>query len=107
LQGFCRPFPGLFRCVGFRTAAFDGLWFDPVMNFERIDGGNIMRGYHTLGIVAALLIGFAIKLAFFPVPVATAAFSFASGPTLDVSRMHENKQLPQQALRDMSFVYAD
>ena len=77
------------------------------MNFERIDRGINMRAHHTLGIVAALLIGFGIKLAFFPVPVATAAFSFTSGPTMDVSRMHENKQLPQQALRDMSFVYAD
>ena len=66
-----------------------------------------MRAHHMLGIVSALLIGFGIKLAFFPVPVATAAFSFTSGPTLDVSRMHENKRLPEQALRDMSFVYAD
>lgn len=66
-----------------------------------------MRTHHMLGIVSVLLIGFAIKLAFFPVPVATAAFSSPSGPTLDVSRMHENKQLPQQVLRDMSFVYAD
>ena len=66
-----------------------------------------MRTHHMLGIVSVLLIGFGIKLVFFPVPVATAGFSFTSGPTLDVSRMHENKQLPQQALRDMSFVYAD
>jgi len=66
-----------------------------------------MRTHHMLGIVSVLLIGFGIKLVFFPVPVATAGFSFTSGPTLDVSRMHENKQLPQQALRDMNFVYAD
>lgn len=64
-----------------------------------------MRTHHMLGIVSALLIGFGIKLVFFPVPVAT-AFSF-SAPTMDVSPRHENKRLPEQALRDMSFVYAD
>jgi hypothetical protein len=62
-----------------------------------------MRTHHLLGIVSALLIGFCIKLVFFPGPVAT-AFSFATSPTMDVSRMHEGKVLPEQRLIDMSFV---
>ena len=62
-----------------------------------------MRKHHVLGIVTVLLVAFGAKLIFFPVPVAT-AFSFSAGPSMDVSRMHENKVLPEQPLRDMTFV---
>ncbi len=66
-----------------------------------------MRAHHMLGIVAALAIGFAMKLMFFPAPVAVAGPSAIQGPRMDVSRMHENKILPEQKLHDMSFVYAE
>lgn len=63
-----------------------------------------MRAHHVFGIVTVLLVAFGAKLVFFPVPV---AFSFSATPAMDVSRMHENKRLPEQPMRDMSFVYAD
>jgi hypothetical protein len=64
-----------------------------------------MRTHHLAGLVAVLLVAFGAKLIFFPLPVATAGANAA--PRMDVSRMHENKALPEQAMRDMSFVYAD
>jgi hypothetical protein len=62
-----------------------------------------MRTHHLLGIAAIVLIGFGAKVAFFPVTPAKASV----GAPFDVSRMHENKVLPEQQMNDMSFVYTD
>ncbi len=61
-----------------------------------------MRARNVFAIVALVLVGFAVKLFFFPAPPAEAeAYN-----SLDTSRMHVSKSLPVQKLHDMSFVYS-
>ena len=61
-----------------------------------------MRARNVSAIVALVLVGFAIKLFFFPAPRAEAE----SRNSLNVSRMHIGKDLPVQKLHDMSFVFS-
>ena len=61
-----------------------------------------MRARNVSAIVALVLIGFGIKLFFFPAPPAEAEVR----NSLDISRMHVGKTLAVQKLHDMSFVYS-
>ena len=61
-----------------------------------------MRARHAISVVAVLVVGFAVKLFFFPAPPAEAEMR----QSLDTSRMHIGKELPAQKLHDMSFVFA-
>lgn len=59
-----------------------------------------MRTHHLIAVVAVVLIGFGAKTVLAPANTAQAT----EAPRFDVSRMHENKVLPQQAMTDMTFV---
>ena len=61
-----------------------------------------MRARYATSIIALVLVGFAVKLFFFPAPPAEAEMR----PSLDTSRMHVGKELPVQKLHDMSFVFS-
>jgi len=61
-----------------------------------------MRVRNVTAIFALVLVGFAVKLFFFPAPPAEAEVR----NSLDISRMHVGKNLPVQKLHDMSFVYS-
>ena len=62
-----------------------------------------MRRHYAVALVAVILVGFAVKLFFFPAPRAEAE----SRNSLNISRMHIGKDLPVQKLHDMSFVFSD
>jgi len=64
-----------------------------------------MRIHHIAAIVATILLAFAVKVFFFA-PTAEANIRTVTGAGIDVSRMHENRTLPVQAMHDMSFVYS-
>ena len=61
-----------------------------------------MRARNVSAIVALVLVGFGIRLFFFPAPPAEAEVR----NSLHISRMHVSKNLPVQKLHDMSFVYS-
>jgi len=65
-----------------------------------------MRRHHIAAIVATILFAVAVKVFFFA-PTAEANVGPIKGAGLDVSRMHENKTMPVQAVHDMTFVYSD
>jgi hypothetical protein len=60
----------------------------------------VMRSFHAIAIAAITLTGFGVKLFFFT-PSAE-----VHGGGVDISRLHENKNLPAQQLDDMSFVFS-
>jgi hypothetical protein len=64
-----------------------------------------MRKHHIAAIVATILLAFAVKVFFFA-PIAEANVLAVKGAGIDVSRMHENRTLPVQAVHDMTFVYS-
>ena len=64
-----------------------------------------MRKHHIAAIVATILLAVAVKVFFFA-PTAEANVRAVKGAGLDVSRMHENRTLPVQAMHDMTFVYS-
>jgi hypothetical protein len=62
-----------------------------------------MRLHHAIAVVAAILVGFGVKLFFFPAPIAEAE---AKSSSMNVFQMHR-KGLPVQKMSDMSFVFFD
>ena len=64
-----------------------------------------MRKHHIVAILATILLAFAVKV-FFLALNAEANIRAVNGAVMDVSRMHENKTLPLQAMHDMTFVYS-
>jgi hypothetical protein len=66
-----------------------------------------MRANTTLAVVAAILIGFGVKLIFFSAPIASASLQVVPGTSMDVLHMHENKSLSVQKSHDMTFVFSD
>ena len=54
--------------------------------------------------VAVILVGFGVKLF---APTAGADVRAVTGASMDVSRMHEGKNLPVQKIDDMTFVFSD
>ena len=65
-----------------------------------------MRLNHAIAVAAAILIGFGVKLFFFPAPIAEADTSGVKSSTMNVLQMH-HKGLPVQKVSDMSFVFSD
>jgi hypothetical protein len=65
-----------------------------------------MRAHHAIAVVALILVGFGAKLFFFSARTAEADIRI-KGVSLDVSHMHENKNLQVQTMHDMTFVYFD
>jgi predicted acyltransferase len=65
-----------------------------------------MRLHHAIAVAAAILIGFGVKLFFFPAPIAEADTSGVKSSTMNVLQMH-HKGLPVQKVSDMSFVFSD
>ena len=68
-------------------------------------GGAIMRLHHAIALAAAVLIGFGVKLIFFPAP-AEADASGVKSSSMNVLQMH-HKGLPVQKMSDMTFVFSD
>jgi predicted acyltransferase len=70
-------------------------------------GGAIMRLrlHHAIALAAAVLIGFGVKLFFFPAP-AEADASGVKSSSMNVLQMH-HKGLPVQKMSDMTFVFSD
>ena len=62
-----------------------------------------MRFHHAIAVVAAVLVGFGVKLFFFPAPIAEAD---AKSSTMNVLQMH-HRGLPVQKINDMSFVFSN
>ena len=65
-----------------------------------------MRIHHAIAVTAAILIGFGVKLFFFPAPIAEADASGVKSSSMNVLQMH-SKGLPVQKVSDMSFVFSD
>jgi hypothetical protein len=61
---------------------------------------------HIVAIGAVILVGFAVKVFVFA-PTADAEVRAVGSSSLDVSRLHEGKNLPVQKLGDMSFIFTD
>ena len=67
-----------------------------------------MRAHHAITIVAAILVGFVLKLIFFSAPIAVADVGSVKSVSIDISEMHRNiKNLPVEKLHDMTFVFSD
>jgi hypothetical protein len=67
-----------------------------------------MRAHHAIGIVAVILVGFGLKLLFFPAPIAEADLLGVRSVGMDISQMHQNnKNLPEQKIHDMTFVFSE
>ena len=65
-----------------------------------------MRLHHdAIALAAAVLIGFGVKLFFFPAP-AEADASGVKSSSMNVLQMH-HKGLPVQKMSDMTFVFSD
>jgi len=62
-----------------------------------------MRKYHIAAILGTILLAFAVKV-FFLALNAEANMRAVNGAAMDVSRMHENRTLPVQAMHDMTHV---
>jgi hypothetical protein len=67
-----------------------------------------MRAQHATGIVAVILVGFGLKLLFFSAPTAEAELRSVRSGGMDISQMHQNKRnLPEQKIHDMTFVFSE
>jgi hypothetical protein len=70
-----------------------------------------MRAHHAIAVVAVVLIGFGVKLFFFPTPVAEANIPAVLNTHVDPLQMHIHhpniKNLPPHKLHDMTFVFSD
>ena len=69
-------------------------------------GGPIMRLNRAIAVAATILIGFGVKLFFFPAPIAEADASGVKSSSVNVLQMHHNG-LPVQKMSDMTFVFSD
>ena len=66
-----------------------------------------MRAHHAIGIVAVILVGFGLKVLFFSAPIAEADLRSVRSVGMDISQMHQkNKNLPEQKIHDMTFVFS-
>jgi hypothetical protein len=67
-----------------------------------------MRAHHGITVVAIILIGFGVKLFFFPTPAVEADTLAASMNVLQMHKDHPNiKNLPVQKTHDMTFVFSE
>ena len=67
-----------------------------------------MRAHHAITIVAAILVGFVLKLIFFSAPIAVADVGSVKSVSMDISEMQQSvKNLPVEHFQDMTFVFSD
>ncbi len=67
-----------------------------------------MRAHHAITIVAAILVGFVLKLIFFSAPIAVADVGSVKSVSMDISEMHQNiKNIPVEKFHDMTFVFSN
>ncbi len=67
-----------------------------------------MRAHHAIAIVAAILVGFGLKLTFFSAPIDVAHAGFVKTVSMDISEMQQSiKNLPVEKFQDMTFVFSD
>ena len=67
-----------------------------------------MRAHHAVTIVAAILVGFVLKLIFFSAPIAVADVGSVKSVSMDISEMHQNiKNIPVEKFHDMTFVFSN
>jgi hypothetical protein len=67
-----------------------------------------MRAHHAIPIVAAILVGFGLRLIFFSAPIAEADAGPVRSVSMAISEMHQNiKNLPVEKFHDMTFVFSD
>ena len=67
-----------------------------------------MRAHHAIAIVAAILVGFGVKLIFFSTPIAEADARSVVGMNIDITQIHRNvRNLPMEKFPDMTFVFSD
>ncbi len=67
-----------------------------------------MRAHHAITIVAAILVGFVLKLIFFSAPIAVADVGSVKSVSTDISEMHQNiKNIPVEKFHDMTFVFSN
>ncbi len=67
-----------------------------------------MRARHVIAIVAAILVGFSLKLTFFSAPIAAADVASVKSVSMDVFELQQNiKNLPVVKLHDMTFVFSN
>jgi hypothetical protein len=70
-----------------------------------------MRAHHAIAVVAVVLIGFGVKLFFFPTRTAEADTPAVTNASMNVLQMHIDhpnmKNLPVQKLDDRTFVFSD
>jgi len=67
----------------------------------------IMRN-QIVAIFGVILVAFALKLIFFPPPIALAEVGSVKRTSMDISAMHQNvKNLPVEKIHDMTFVFSD
>jgi hypothetical protein len=70
------------------------------------DWRTIMRVHYAIAVVAIVLIGFGLKLTFFPAPPAEAVVLPVAA--MDVFQIQQNsKNLPTQKIHDMTFVFTE
>jgi hypothetical protein len=63
-----------------------------------------MRTRHAIAVVAAVLLGFGLKLGFFPGPIAVAGVDRTKSANIDVSGHHRIQNLPVESFDDTTFV---
>jgi hypothetical protein len=64
-----------------------------------------MRSHHAIAVVAVILVGVGVKLIFFTAPTAEADSLAIKSAGLDISQLHQNRNLPAQRSHDMSVVF--
>ena len=69
-----------------------------------------MRSYHTIAVVAVILIGIGAKLFFFSVPPVEVNVSGVKSASMDILQMERDfagMKKTVQKMNDMTFVYSD
>ena len=72
----------------------------------RKNRGNTMRAHPAIAIATVILVGFGVKLAFFPAPIASADRGSAKSVSMDASE-RRTKDLPVQKIHDTTFVFSN
>jgi hypothetical protein len=84
-----------------------------VLAHERVQGSSthwgdaVMHARHAVAVLTIILVGFGVKLYFFPTPTAEADESSVKASSMEVLKMHENIKLPTQKIHDMTFVFSE
>jgi hypothetical protein len=67
-----------------------------------------MRAHYAIAIVAAILVGFSLKLVFFSAPIAVAHTGVIKSVSMDISEMQQSiKNLPMEKIHDMTIVFSN